>query len=133
MRRIGGLYFRWALLHMTRQLATRCMITDALVPPKPNEFDSATLISRLRGAFGTRSIAVSTDGLSRLMVGGAMLSRIARMLKIASIGPAAPSRCAVADLVDDIDTRDAALPSIRSTAPSSISSPTWVEVPCALM
>src|SRR3977135_3455966 len=127
MRRNGG------LLDMTRQLATRCTITEALVPPKPNEFDSATLISRLRGAFGTRSIAVSTDGLSRLMVGGAMLSRIARMLKIASIAPAAPSRCPVDDLVDDIDTRDAALPSIRSTAPSSISSPTWVEVPWALM
>src|ERR1700681_876841 len=127
MRRNSG------LLDIKRQLATRCTITDALVPPKPKEFDSATLISRLRGAFGTRSIAVSTDGLSRLMVGGAMLSRIARMLKIASIAPAAPSRCPVDDLVDDIDTRDAALPSIRSTAPSSISSPTWVEVPCALM
>src|SRR3981189_577286 len=121
------------MIHMARQLATRCTITDALVPPKPNEFDSAILISRLRGFSGTRSIAVSTDGLSRLIVGGAMLSRIARMLKIASIAPAAPSRCPVDDLVDDIDTRDAELPSIRSTAPSSISSPTWVEVPCALM
>src|SRR5580692_11726215 len=86
---------------MTRQLATRCTITEALVPPKPNEFDNATLISRLRGARGTRSIAVSTDGLSRLMVGGAMLSRIASTLKIASIAPAAPSRCPIDDLVDD--------------------------------
>ena len=34
---------------------------------------------------------------------------------------------------EDIDTFDAALPSSRSTAPSSISSPTSVEVPCALM
>src|SRR5580698_6456002 len=118
---------------MPRQFTTRCRITEALVPPKPNEFDSATLISRLRGICGTRSIAVSTDGLSRLMVGGAMLSRIARMLKIASIAPAAPSRCPVEDLVDDIDTLEAALPSSRSTAPSSISSPTCVEVPCALM
>src|ERR1700722_4355706 len=127
MRRNGG------LLDRTRQLATRWTITDALLPPKPKEFDSATLISRLRGVCGTRSIAVSTDGFSRLMVGGAMLSRIARMLKIASIAPAAPSRCPVDDLVDDIETRDAALPSNRSTAPSSISSPTCVEVPCALM
>src|ERR1700716_1724756 len=127
MRRNGG------LLDMTRQLAPRCTITEALVPPKPNELDSATLISRLGGTCGTRAIAVSTDGFSRLMVGGAMLSRIARMLKIVSTAPAAPSRCPVDDLVDDIDTRDAALPSIRSTAPSSISSPTWVEVPCALM
>src|SRR5258706_7308913 len=127
MRRNGGLFL------LTRQLATRCTITDALVPPKPNEFESATLISRLRGVCGTRSIAVATDGLSRLMVGGAILSRIARTLKIASIAPAAPSRCPVDDLVDDIDTLEAALPSSRSTAPSSISSPTCVEVPCALM
>src|SRR3984885_6059959 len=128
MRRNGGL-----LLILPRQLTRRCMITDALVPPNPNEFDNATLISRLRGVSGTRSIAVSTDGLSRLMVGGATLSRIARILKIASIAPAAPSRCPVDDLVDDIDTFDAALPSSRCTAPSSISSPSWVEVPWALM
>src|SRR3982075_1216280 len=127
MRRNGG------LLDMTRQLATRCTITEALVPPKPNELDSATLISRLRGNCGTRSIAVCTDGFSRLIVGGAMLSRIARMLKIASIAPAAPNRCPVEDLVDDIDTLEVGWPSSRSTAPSSISSPIWVEVPCALM
>src|SRR5437899_3484127 len=127
MRRNGG------LLDIKRQLATRCTITEALVPPKPNELDSATSISRLRGACGTRSIAVSTDGFSRLMVGGARLSRIARMLKIASTAPAAPSRCPVDDLVEDIDTLEAALPNSRSTAPSSISSPTCVEVPCALM
>ena len=29
--------------------AARRKISDALVPPKPNEFDSATSISRLRG------------------------------------------------------------------------------------
>src|ERR1700680_1572670 len=127
MRRNGG------LLDIKRQLATRGTITEALVPPKPKEFDNATLISRLRAACGTRSIAVSTDGFSRLMVGGAMLSRIARMLKIASIAPAAPNRCPVEDLVDDIDTSEVALPSSRSTAPSSISSPICVEVPCALM
>src|ERR1700751_4647441 len=108
-------------------------MTEALVPPKPNEFDRATLILRLRAARGARSIVVATEGFSRLMVGGAMLSRIARMEKIASIAPAAPRRCPVEDFVDDIDTFEAALPSNRSTAPSSISSPTSVEVPCALM
>src|ERR1700724_407007 len=111
MRRNGGLLD-------IRQLATRCTITEALVPPKPNEFDSATLISRFRGTCGTRSIAVSTDGLSRLMVGGATLSRIARMLKIASTAPAAPSRWPIDDLVDDIDTLEAALAKSRSTAAS---------------
>jgi hypothetical protein len=60
-----------------RRYDARRKISDALVPPKPNEFDSATLISRLRALCGTRSIAVSTDGLSRLRVGGAIPSRIA--------------------------------------------------------
>src|ERR1700742_1483713 len=115
------------------QLITRLRITEALVPPKPKEFDNTTLISRLRAVCGTRSIPVCTEGLSRLIVGGATLSRIARIEKIASISPAAPSRWPVEDLVDDIETLEAALPSRRSTAPSSISSPTWVEVPCALM
>src|SRR4051812_23789465 len=109
------------------------MTREALVPPKPNEFDRATLMSRERGLCGTRSIAVWTDGLSRLMVGGAILSRIARIEKIASIAPAAPSRWPVEDLVDDIEIFDAALPSSRSAAASSISSPSGVEVPCALM
>src|SRR6202790_2457965 len=103
MRRNGGVF-----LIRPRQLAKRRKIMDALVPPKPNEFDSTTSISRLRGVCGTRSIAVSTDGFSRLMVGGAMLSRIARMLKIVSIAPAAPRRCPVDDLVDDIETLEVA-------------------------
>src|SRR5258705_7922985 len=109
------------------------MFTVGLVPPNPNEFDSAKLFSPLGGVWGTRSMAVSIDGLSRLMVGGAILSQIERTLKMHSIAPAAPSRCPVDDLVDDIDTLEAALPKRRSTAPSSISSPTCVEVPCALM
>src|SRR5688572_24643443 len=108
-------------------------MSDALVPPNPNKFDNATLIGRDLALCGTRSIAVSTDGLSRLRVGGAMLSRIARMEKIASIAPAAPSRYPVDDFVEDIEIFEAALPTRRSTAPSSISSPSGVEVPCALM
>src|SRR5688572_17482783 len=111
----------------------RLTISDALVPPKPKEFDNATLIGRIRALCGTRSIAVATEGLSRLRVGGATPSRIARIEKIASTAPAAPSRCPVDDLVDDIEIFEAALPTSRSTAPSSISSPSGVEVPCALM
>src|SRR5208283_1847673 len=52
---------------------------DALVPPNPKELESTTSIFRLRATCGTRSIAVSTDGLSRLRVGGATWSRIARI------------------------------------------------------
>src|SRR5262249_30215990 len=116
-----------------RGQSTARKISDALVPPKPNEFDSTVLISRLRALCGTRSIAVSTDGLSRLMVGGATSSRMARTEKIASTAPAAASRWPIDDLVDDIAILPAALPTMRWTAPSSISSPSGVEVPWALM
>src|SRR5712691_1181956 len=74
------------------QATCRRNTSDALVPPKPNELESTTSMLRLRAWCGTRSIGVSTDGLSRLSVGGATLSRIARMEKIASTAPAAPSR-----------------------------------------
>ena len=57
---------------------------------------------------------------------------IASAQKIASTEPAAPSRCPMADLVDDRCAVDAALPSTRETARTSISSPAGVEVPCAL-
>jgi hypothetical protein len=67
-----------------------------------------------------------------LIVGGQIWSRSARMQKIASTAPAAPSKCPMLDLVEDITTFPAASPSIRSTAPSSITS-AMVEVPCALM
>src|SRR4051812_43209189 len=110
------------------QFTTRLRINEALVPPKPKELDSATSICRSRALCGTRSILVSTDGLSRLMVGGAILSRMASTQKIASTAPAAPSRWPIEDLVDDIDTLPAALPSRRCAAPSSISSPSGVEV-----
>lgn len=60
-----------ANLFLKAQSTGRRKISDALVPPNPKELDSATLISRLRALCGTRSIGVSTDGLSRLMVGGA--------------------------------------------------------------
>ncbi len=62
-----------------------------------------------------------------------MLSRMASRQKIASTEPAAPSRCPMADLVELIAASPAALPSMRVTEPSSISSPSGVEVPWALM
>ena len=71
------------------QSATRRSTSEALVPPKPKEFDSATSMRFSRFSCGTRSILVSTDGLSRFSVGGATLSRIASAEKIASTEPAA--------------------------------------------
>src|SRR5690606_12612498 len=113
--------------------STARKINDALVPPKPNELERTVLISRLRGLWGTRSIQLSTEGLSRLSVGGATPSRMASTQKIASTAPAAPRRWPIADLVDDIDRLFDGLSNRRSTARSSISSPSGVEVPWALM
>src|SRR5262245_8421114 len=96
---------------------TRRRISDAFVPPKPNELESTVLISRFFAVCGTRSIAVLTEGVSRLSVGGATLSRMASTEKIASMAPAAPSRWPVADFVDDIASLPDALPNRRSTAP----------------
>lgn len=53
--------------------------SEAFVPPKPNEFDKAILISFSRALCGTRSIVVATEGLSRLRVGGATFACIARI------------------------------------------------------
>jgi len=60
------------LAHPDQLVKTAVKPGEALVPPKPNEFDSATLTSRSRALCGTRSIGVSTEGLSRLIVGGAI-------------------------------------------------------------
>ena len=87
---------------------------------------------RLTGAFAAKFNRGVTAGLSNLIVGGAMPSRIASTQKIASTAPADPSKCPIEDLVDDITAFSAASPNNRSTAPSSIVS-AMVEVPCALM
>ena len=67
------------------------------------------------------------------MVGGATLSRIARIEKIASTTPAAPSRCPVIDLVELTASFFACSPKARLMATVSALSPSGVEVACALM
>src|SRR5215469_1375972 len=108
-------------------------MTEALVPPNPKLFDKAMSIFIGLALFGTKSSGVSTEGWSRLMVGGATWSRSASTQNAASTAPAAPKRWPIDDLVDDIAVLPEAWPSSRSTAPSSISSPSGVEVPWALM
>src|SRR5690606_33087522 len=108
---------RCAPLERWKSQATLRMTSVALVPPKPKLLERATLISFLSATLGTRLMAVSTEGLSRLSVGGAILSRMASMQKIASTEPAAPRRCPMADLVELITARSAASPRTRVTAP----------------
>ena len=59
------------LLWLFAHASTSPIISDAFVPPKPNELDRATLTSRSTFAFGAKSIGVSTAGLSKFRVGGA--------------------------------------------------------------
>src|ERR1051325_11026650 len=74
------------------QASQRRRIKEALVPPNPKEFESTVSIVLRLAWCGTRSIAVATEGLSRLSVGGAKLLRIASAEKIASTAPAAPNK-----------------------------------------
>src|SRR6187200_3049286 len=74
------------------QVSHRRKISEALVPPNPKELDRTVSIVRRCALCGTRSMAVATEGLSRLSVGGARLSLIDSAEKIASTAPAAPSR-----------------------------------------
>ena len=73
------------------------------MPPKPKLLDITVSMWRWRAVRGTRSMTLARLGSCRLRVGGATPSRIAMMEKMASTAPAAPSRCPIADLVDDME------------------------------
>ena len=75
----------------------------------------------------------SSDGLSRFRVGGKTLSFKEIIEKIASIAPDAPSKCPVEDLVEDIKILSKFFSKSFFTALYSISSPSGVDVPCALI
>ena len=66
------------------------------------------------------------------MVGGTNESRIASVVMIVSSAPAAPSRCPVSLLVDEVGIWYArSSPSASFSAFVSAASPAGVEVPCA--
>jgi len=74
-----GVYVIWNYGRKVRKYRTafqpstnRRKTSDALVPPKPKEFERTVLISRFLAWWGTKSMTVSTAGLSRLIVGGAV-------------------------------------------------------------
>lgn len=66
---------------------------DAFVPPKPNEFDIATLIGiSFEAVNGMKQSLNAGSGLVKLRVNGAIPCRMAKIAKIASTAPAAPRR-----------------------------------------
>ena len=143
-RKFGNLYSELLEFIIPADLSFYALMVGAVIllrrkapglkrPYRTPGYPAPALIFIGLALFGTRSSAVSTDGLSRLIVGGAIWSRSASTVKAASTAPAAPRRCPIDDLVEDIAVLPAAWPSSRSTAPSSISSPSGVEVPWALM
>ena len=101
-----------------------------LLPPNPNEFETAT-----RTRWGRASLATkqrSTSGSSRLIVGGIAWWRKAVRHARASKAPAAVSMWPVRLLVDETGIRSALSPSTRRRTAASAASPTGVLVACAL-
>ena len=81
--------------------------STALWPPKPNEFEIASGRSPGRAPAARAAVARSrgrAPGRARSSpsVGGIMRARRARIVATASTAPAAPSRCPIADLVEEI-------------------------------
>ncbi len=101
-----------------------------LLPPKPNEFDTAT-----RTRCGLASLATrqrSTSGSSRLIVGGIAWCRKAVRQASASKAPAAVSMWPVRLLVDETGIRSASSPRTSRRTAASAASPTGVLVAWAL-
>ncbi len=78
----------------------RLNINEPLVPPKPNELHNAWSAVNTFALLATKSKSHPSPGSSRLMVGGAILSLSANIVKMASTEPAAPNKWPVIDLVE---------------------------------
>src|SRR3546814_20487415 len=105
-------------------------MTLALVPPKPKELDSARRTGRSLATWGVRSLSAQLgEGLYRLRVGGATLSRIARLEQTDTTPPTAPSSRPMADFVNDMETAFPASHNKRRPAPTPRSAPTGLAAP----
>eukprot|EP00035_Acanthoeca_spectabilis_P006346 m.123413 g.123413 ORF g.123413 m.123413 type:complete len:178 (+) comp13461_c0_seq1:2587-3120(+) len=125
--------------------------SEALIPPNPNELQSAERIgTSALGSPTTTSIPSAVTGSVVLSVAGTLPVCTESAVKAASTAPAAPRRCPVAPLVDDTSTGPpsratlplpptAAVsllapppPTMREMARASTASPVGVEVAWAL-
>jgi hypothetical protein len=111
-------------------LPGRWSTTDALLPPKANEFDTTTSGSVLRPSSGTTSSPNGWDTPRVLTVGGRVPRSIARVLTTASTAPAAPRVCPRIDLVELAGGIDEPNSSLRALG--SETSLAGVPVPCRL-
>ena len=95
------------------------------------EFVMAWVMATGWAVFGTRLSEISGSCCARLVVGGAIWSRSARIVKAASSAPAPPSRCPVIDFVELTARARAWAPKTRAMAIASARSPSGVDVACA--
>src|SRR5262245_47002460 len=105
---------------------------QVLLPPNPNEFDTATRTGCGRASLGTWHNRHSGSGLSRLMVGGRAWRSSATRHASASAAAAAVSKWPVMLLVELTGTRGRAGPNTASRTRASATSPTGVLVAWAL-
>src|SRR3954452_20207785 len=113
------------------QTALKARVT--LWPPNPKELDSAAAPAGSgRGDMRTTSSATSSSGSSRLRVAGTSRLASDSTVTTASNAPAAPSRWPVHDFVAVTQTCDTASPSAVRNADASATSPSGVDVACAL-
>src|SRR5262249_30738815 len=106
--------------------------TQVLLPPNPNEFDTATRTLASRAECGTWQRSHSGSGSSRLIVGGTAPLLMAARQASASAAAAAVSRWPVMLLVELTGTRRAWSPSTAFSTRDSDTSPTGVLVAWAL-
>src|SRR3954465_2565518 len=113
------------------QTALKARVT--LWPPNPKELDSAAALAGSgRGDMRTTSSATSSSGSSRLRVAGTSRLASDSTVTTASSAPAAPSRWPVHDFVAVTQTCATASPSAVRSAAASATSPSGVDVACAL-
>src|SRR4051795_6710012 len=113
------------------QTALKARVT--LWPPNPKELDSAAApAGSWRGDIRTTSSATSSSGSSRLRVAGTSRLASDNTVTTASSAPAAPSRWPVHDFVAVTHTCDAESPNAVRRADASATSPSGVDVACAL-
>src|SRR5690606_4509067 len=104
----------------------------ALVPPKPQENDSACGIGMARGAGPTWLTAQASSGSPRWALAGATPIRIASRVSTNSSALAPPSRWPWTDLVDETAASPGPAPNTSRIELASISSPPRVAVAWAL-
>src|SRR5690242_14424387 len=106
---------------------------QVLLPPKPNELETAVLTGWGRASFGTWQRSHSGSMLCRLIVGGTVCLSMATMHASASTAAAAVNRCPVMLFVELTGMRRTAGPNTVSSTRASAISPTDVLVAWALM